>query len=381
MRDSLTPAAVLETLVELDLVDLNAGGPWPGEPDNADVYDPDWRQVHPTQSDFASAPLDMPDDTGAFYEEVRRRANAGFKPPLIPVIDALAWYTPIHYFGLGMAIYIRESAVLDVTAAVVNQLEPAERDNEANILGASRAAMSVLYLHEAFHHKIESLAIRYEIVERTRRYLPYSDDVVIPLLKQGSDDVLEEALACAQMYRRFETERVYRRGVPEPVYQATLRMLVQWFPTLPPSYREALDYLYDHEFEPALNMLMSQVQEATTSPKRGRKEWDLASHIHRGLFDVRQITHVLVPVGEMPVLPWIGHAPALPSVSTREAVRYLEREGWEADVRRGKGSHILMKRPGARRPLPIPANKKSLSPGLVKQIAAASGVRVADLRL
>jgi len=31
------------------------------------------------------------------------------RPPR--VIDALAWYTPIHYFGLGMAIYIRESEI------------------------------------------------------------------------------------------------------------------------------------------------------------------------------------------------------------------------------------------------------------------------------
>lgn len=47
--------------------------------------------------------------------------------------------------------------------------------------------MSVLYLHEAFHHKIESLAIRYEIVERARRYIPYTEQVGIPLRRQGSD--------------------------------------------------------------------------------------------------------------------------------------------------------------------------------------------------
>ena len=349
MIESLTAAAVLETLIELDLVELDANGPWPGEPDGADVYEPDWSQVHPTQPDFSSVPVDMPEGVESVLGEVRRRAGAGFKVPPTPIIDALAWYTPIHYFGLGMAIYIQESAVLDVAAAIVNQLEPPEREDEANIAGASRAAMSVLYLHEAFHHKVESLAIRYEIVERARRYLPYVNRVVIPLIRSQSDDVLEEALACAEMYRRFESERIYRRGVPGPVWKATLRMLVQWFPTLPPSYRQAIDYLYDHEFEPALNILMSQVQEATTSPKRPSKEWDLATHVHRGLFNVRQITHILVPVGQKPILPWIGHAPALPSISTRNAVRFLEREGWQADSRRGKGSHILMKRPGRMR--------------------------------
>ena len=113
----------------------------------------------------------------------------------------------MHYFGLGVAIYIRESAVFDVAAAILSWLDPRERQDEANIIGACRAAMSILYLHEAFHHKIESFAIRCEIVERARRYLPYSRNVVIPLRRTRSDDVLEEALACAEMYRRFKTEK------------------------------------------------------------------------------------------------------------------------------------------------------------------------------
>jgi predicted RNA binding protein YcfA (HicA-like mRNA interferase family) len=378
VTESLTAAVVLETLIDLNLVDLDSDGPWPGEPDEGDIYEPDWTQLHPARPDLEAAPMDNPGLAGSVYEEVHRRATGGFKVPPPAIIDALAWYTPIHYFGLGMAIYVRESAVLDVGAAILNQLEPSEREDEANVTGACRAAMSVLYLHEAFHHKIESLAIRYEMVERTRRYLPYSGNVVIPLLKQRSDDVLEEALACAEMYRRFDTEPLYGRGIPEPVRKATLRMLVEWFPTLPPSYRQAVHYLYDHEFEPALNTLMSQVQEATTTPKRHSTEWDLATHVHRGLFNVRQITHIIVPFGQTPVLPWIGHVPALPSVSTRKAIKLLEREGWKADARRGKGSHILMKHPD-KRPLPIPANRESLTPGILGSLARALGVRVADL--
>jgi hypothetical protein len=225
------------------MVDLVADGPWPGEPDDADAYEPDWTQVHPTQRDWPSVATDMPTDMPlnpwSVFDEVRRRASAGFLVPPPDVLDALAWYTPIHYFGLGAAIYIRESAVFEVAATIVNRLDPAERDDDANLTGALRAAMSVLYLHEAFHHKVESLAIRYEIVERARRYLPYSRSVVIPLLQQQSADVLEEALACAEMYRRFKHEDLYGLGVPTPVRKATLVMLPDWFLTLPPSYRRA----------------------------------------------------------------------------------------------------------------------------------------------
>jgi hypothetical protein len=45
---------------------------------------------------------------------------------------------------------------------------------------------------------------------------------------------------------------------------------------------------------------MSQVQEATTSLKRDPREWDLAPQIHRGLFDVRGITHILVGIPSVP---------------------------------------------------------------------------------
>lgn len=368
---------MVDTLVDMDLVDLNGDGPWPGEPDGADVYEPDWTQIHPERAsdmwtDSALNPWD------AAVGEVRQRSKKGFPIPPPDVLDALAWYTPMHYFGLGSAIYIRESAVLDVAASIFARLQPAEREDEQNAIGACGAAMSVLYLHEAFHHKIESLAIRYEIVERARRYVPYTQQVTSPLLRQGSDDVLEEALACAEMYRRFKGELPYRRGVPAAVRRATLEMLPEWFRTLPPSYREAGHYLHDLPFGAAAALLMGQVHEATTSPTRDSGEWDLAPHLMRGLFNCQGITHVLVPKGEQPLLPWIGHAPALPSVSSRRAIRHLEERGWKVDPGRGKGSHIRLKYVG-KQPLTIPANRESLSPTVLKAVAQALGVRLADL--
>lgn len=247
-------------------------------------------------------------------------------------------------------------------------------------MGALRAAMSVLYLHEAFHHKIESLAIRYEIVEHERRYLPYHANVVIPLLRQQSNDVLEETLACAEMYRRFRDEKVYRKGVPDVVRKATLQMLPQWFDTLPPSYNQAAGYLRDKPFDAALKILMSQVQEATTTPKRKPTEWNLVPHQIRGLFDCQRITHILVPVGERPVLPWIGHMPALPSVSTRKAIRHLEKIGYRVVPGRGRGSHTWLECEG-RQPVNLPANRERLAPAIIKHIAEALDVRVADLRI
>lgn len=377
MADPLSLHEVVDTLVEMDLVDLDSDGPWPGDPDDADAYEPDWTQIHPKDSDLGAS-LDRAPGRPNAYDEIQQRASSGFLVPPPDVLDALAWYTPIHYFGLGSAIYIRETAVFDVAAAIVNRLPEPEREVRENLAGASRAAMSVLYLHEAYHHKIESLAIRFEMVERTRRYLPYSKEVYIPLIQQGSDDVLEEALACAEMYRRFKAEDPFRRGVPKVVRAATLAMLPEWFETLPPSYRKAANYFSDRKFDRSQRVLMSQLHEASADPRRAADEWSLAPHLCRGLFDCQRITHVLVPKGQEPILPWIGHTRALPSVSSRRAIQRLENQGWKVDPGRGKGSHIRLKH-AEKQALTIPANRESLSPPVLKSIAHALGVRLMDL--
>jgi predicted RNA binding protein YcfA (HicA-like mRNA interferase family) len=381
VAESLTLTKIVDTLVDLDVVDLDGVGPWPGEPDDADVYEPDWAQVHPNQSDATDMPMNMSRIDSALFNEVRTRASGGFNVPPPDVLDALAWYTPIHYFGMGAAIYIRESAVVTVAVSIMSGLDPVEREDWFNVMGSLRAAMSVLYLHEAFHHKIESLAIRFEVIERERRYLPYDDNVVIPLLKQRSDDVMEEALACAEMYRRFSGEAVYRKGVSDTVRKATLRMLPLWFQTLPPSYNQAGKFLKDTNFDLALAGLMSQVQEATTTPKRDATQWDLAPHQIRGLFNCQNITHVLVPLGQQPILPWIGNVRPLPSISTQKAVQHLQRNGWRIVPSRGKGSHIWLEPVGGGRPVNLPANRERLAPGRLKDIATAMGIRVADLRV
>ncbi|OBJ37417.1 hypothetical protein A5630_04570 [Mycolicibacterium mucogenicum] len=379
MADPLLLAEVVDTLVDMDLVDLDGDGPWPGEPDDADAYEPDWSSIHPN-SRGTDAPVDSASGATSVFDALRNRAGGGFIIPPPDVLDALAWYTPIHYFGLGSAIYIRESAVMDVTEAIFNRLSPFDRENPDNATAASRAAMSVLYLHEAYHHKIESLAIRYEMIERTRRYLPYSERVVGPLIRQGSDSVLEETLACAEMYRRFKTEKLYSYGITRLVRKATLEMLVDWFPTLPPSYKVAGDYLSDRVFDASQRELMSQVHAASVKPARNHNEWNLAPHVTRGLFDCKRITHVLVPIGQTPVLPWIGQSRPLPSISTREMLRRLKTLGWNVTPGRGKGSHIRLDSPG-KPSLTLPANRESLSPVVLKSVADALGIRVADLAL
>lgn len=59
-----------------------------------------------------------------------------------------------------------------LAGAVLSRADPSRRDDPDAIYGAVRAGLAVLYLHEAFHHKAESFAIRLEIVEHDRRLRP-----------------------------------------------------------------------------------------------------------------------------------------------------------------------------------------------------------------
>ena len=72
MADPLWLPEVVDTLVDMDLVDLDSVGPWPGDPEDADIYEPDWTQIHPNDR-MADAPLDSPAGQSAVIDEVRKR--------------------------------------------------------------------------------------------------------------------------------------------------------------------------------------------------------------------------------------------------------------------------------------------------------------------
>jgi hypothetical protein len=76
VTDSLTVASVVETLIDLDLVDLDANGPWPGEPDDADAYEPDWTHVHP-RPDRSSVATDMPTEMRSRHQPYVPGDNRG----------------------------------------------------------------------------------------------------------------------------------------------------------------------------------------------------------------------------------------------------------------------------------------------------------------
>ena len=288
----LTSERVVSTLDDLDLLSLDADGPWPGEPDPEaySTYEVDWRRVDEGLDELqADDRFLAPDGWGRVREELHRVGERGRKVPPPDVLDALAWYLPIHYYGLDSAIYIREEAILDTAGMIIRRLPEHRRSQTSVVMGAVRAGLTVLYLHEAFHHKVESFAIRLEVIEHARRYVPYHESVYTRQSHSGSDDLLEEALACAEMKRRLG-ETVYKRSIPQDVWIETKRMVDEWIPIMPAGYRRGVDYFGEASYRQARNLLSSQLHEARETPMRRSDEWILEPKSFEGFFNCQDIT-------------------------------------------------------------------------------------------
>lgn len=373
----LATPEVVGTLDALGLLNLDDPALWPGEPDDETAWPVDWSSVEepPGEPDsrlLADVECGFDRAWGAVRDDLLSRAKSGVHIPPPDVLDALAWYLPIHNFGYNWGIYIRESAVLMLAGAVPSQVEPARLGDPDAIYGAVRVGLAILYLHEVFHHRAESFAIGLEIVEHAPRHQPYSETVYRRLSAAGSDDLLEEALACAEMMRRLVREPVYRNSIPEYILAAAVRTLGSWIPTLPPGYRTGIKYVNNEPFDQGRNLLSSQIHEGRLHPMRRHEEWRLAPDGYHSLLDCRAVTHILVPHGTTPVIPWFGKSPFPLSMSTDAMIKLALGEGYAIVPGAGKGSHIKL-RADDRPMIILPANRKSLSFKVLSSVATALG--------
>jgi len=370
---------VVEILLDLDVVEFNESGPWPGPPGDADqVCDVDLSQVWPTSGSEAAAPLDQvgPNTWDEIGERLREIASRGPSTPP-PIIDALAWYLPIHFYGEEAAIYMREDGLLDIAARMITLLPERRRGDPDAAMGACRSAFTVLFLHEAFHHKIESFAIRGEVVEQRRLYVPYVRNVTMPLLQRGSDEVIEEAIACAEMITRLG-EPKYKRGIGTDILDARIQHLRSWIPQLGPSYRRGLEFVPKERHDDGVRQLQSHVQEGTITPLRDPRHWRAAPQMDRGILNFETLTKVIVPIGTEPLIPWFS-PPFRGTISSRAVLRVLTTHfDYAEQVKRGKGSHRRLTSPTLATQT-VPDNREALSVGVVKNIAANAGITAQEL--
>jgi predicted RNA binding protein YcfA (HicA-like mRNA interferase family) len=367
----LTTEHLLNVLDEMNLIDLGIPGEWDGDLDEHDVRDIDWDDV--LQDRIDSKTENQSDNGNANWDqasgEIIRRSSGSQSPPPPISVDALAWYAPIHRFGLNWGIYIHESSIVMIAGHIGTYLKPGIVIRPGITQQLSRMALSILYLHEAFHHKIESFATRLEVVKRQKVYVPYQQNVYGKLL--GTDELAEEALACCEMYLRLK-EKTYRRGVSDPVYDATIAMLDDWIPTLPAGYRMAEIVLNGlSPFEETRNELLSQINEGRIKSTQSYKEWEIASQMTRGLFSWREVAYALIPKGTKSVVPWFSQDVASLSISTRELEKLIRSLGY-IEKAGGKGSHRKFEHESLTTII-LPNAREALSPGVLRSVARSIG--------
>ena len=164
-----------------------------------------------------------------------RRRDTRAAPPE----PGCAWYCPIHFFGYDWGIYIRESCILSHAVDIASfvdwhlvRLSPGKL-----IRDLLRSAFHALFLHEQFHHKVESLGFRLMVSTGTERYRPYKRNVYRRTFL--TPNCLEESLANPESFRRLDEPRYVRRV--DPAIRAGLRRFVKDpISRQPPGYQEGV---------------------------------------------------------------------------------------------------------------------------------------------
>lgn len=285
--------------------------------------------------------------------------------------DVVAWYQPIHFYGHDWGIRITESGLRQLARRLHHELahnygmaQPTGQSLGRYLKAILRTCFALYYRHELYHHKTECFGLRLHAVEQKDCYVSYSKNVYRPC--KGSDSQLEEALANAYMYRRFEQSR----WIPKIMGAALRRYLLRTFPHNPPGYRMAISYLTNGQFQQGEHELFSRVQQYTLTTTRPSSDWALAPRIGQSFFNIQSEIWMIVPRGVSPIIP-ITSTP-LKTCSTSEMIKLCQRHGYEV-VPGGKGSHRKLKR--AESPtIILPDGRDNLSPGVTKNTLKALGL-------
>ena len=339
------------TLISEDdeVVQLLVEGLW-------DPEDPDWRSDWFEELGAGLAP------GGRVGSRVEPREST-----LAGEGDKCAWYQSIPFHGLDVGIFIRR----DCLYSIARELGPwmfsaghslSLRDTRRLILGA----FTFLYLHEEFHHKVDSLALRVSIVEQRAVYKRYWNRVYAPA--KGTDHLTEEALAGANAYRRL-TDQPYRAALGAKAVSAIRAYLRAVFPFMPPGYRRAREFVRQDAYDEAEAGLTASVHEALQPPSSGWRRWHLATYMLRGIFPISSHMYAIVPRGHAIVLP---HSPPS-TVPSRTIGRLLRQHGYVRQPGRGKGSHEVWEKAGLP-PIVLP-HQVNVTPGVLRAIARSLGVK------
>lgn len=347
-------------------------GDWPRV--DGDVYPVDFEGLARLDHDREFEPWFPEVDPAVLDDVLSGKGGLRDSSGAVPAIDVLAWYQPIHFFANDWGIFIKEKALLDLAADLAPWIPGRYRASSPRTEFASliRTVFAFLFLHEQYHHKVESFSIRLHIVDQRPVYPDYVARIVRSV--SGTDDNLEEALANADAWRRL-TDPPYKNWVPTGRRQSVKNWLEDVFHHSPPGYRRAPGLLSKATFDATEQLIQSRAQEARLTPRRGSvSDFADADHMMQSLFNLRQNIWTVVPAGSRPILPTSG---VFPAIARTRLQKYLRRTGWDEVAGGGKGSHAKYRRDGKMIVVPY---SKDVSRTVESSTARTLGMSIHDLR-
>lgn len=366
--------------LDLSSPDLDQDDPiWPST-DDQQVFEVDYQRLFPTTrpTDRGFEDFDLYGDDWHVDDEIVDEivGGVGSAPgeSVPPEWDVWAWYQPIHYFGPDWGIFIKEDALRLLAGRIGHRLPARLRRGRDPLLAKAllRAAFGVLFLHEQYHHKTESAALRMHVIERRPVYPDYHVGVYRHFA--GTDDQIEEGLANADSWRRLG-EPTYKRWTGSTVYRVTRDYLGDAFHAAPPGYRNATHLLDTESFVAEQFELFAQVQDGASHHRPFASEFGIATHVNHSLFKVNQRIWTVVPSGGSSILPI---HPAVAPLATMKLERYIKRAGWHEVPGAGKGGHRKFRNSEGQ--MIILRNEKEVSLPVLKSTAGTLGLSVYELK-
>jgi hypothetical protein len=296
--------------------------------------------------------------------------------------DRCAWYQPIHYFGWDWGIYIRQDCLKRQALRIAWEFR--RRNPEIIAKWGPRYLARMLYptflkasffcyfLHEYYHHKVESFGFRLLVTTGATKYLNYKAGIYRPFW--GTDHCLEEAMANADIHKRL-SEETYKGRLGKLVTEATREYVKESFKTDPPGYRKAIDYLGNSRNTGELR-LQSQIFDASLTPRKPESDWLSAPVMMKGFYNLQSNIYEIVPTGGRPILPG-GPVLMNLTISSGQLIKVATREKGYQVVPGGKGSHVKLKKPG-HRSLTVPGNRRDLS-YVAEKLLKDLGYQVKDI--
>lgn len=355
---------------------------------------------------FQGTPWNMKDEVAplwneyefdwVFLEELESILNSNLNPEMPPIgtgatisdgitqasRDRCAWYQPIHYYGWDWGIYIRQDCLKHQALQIASEFR--RRNPEiitkwephflAKMLYQSflKASFFCFFLHEYYHHKVESFGFRLLVTTRVMKYLNYKAGIYRP--NWGTDYCLEEAMANADVYKRL-SEETYKGRLGKSVAEATRAYLKESYKTASPGYRKAINYLGNSR-DSGERLLQSQIFDASLTPHKPPNDWLSAPVMMKGFYNLQSNIYEIVPIGGRPILPSRPVSMNL-TISSNQLIKIAKQIKGYKVVPGGKGSHVKLKKDG-HGSLIVPGNRRDLSHVAVKLLKDL-GYQVKDI--